>query len=258
MTSPRIFHLDEIYSGLTLRIEGDEFRYLRQVLRLRTRDELVILNGKNGEFPGIIRGFDQSGAIVEITGPGRILSAPLNITLAQGLVKGDKMEFLIEKAAELGVNRITPFLCQRSIPHLEGEKAKARVERWRKIAREGARQVGRASFPDIDDLTTFGEMLPRMPADSLRLIFWEEEEERGLREAIIPVLQQEGGAFTLVIGPEGGFSREEVTMAKDRDFISVSLGRQVLKVETALTAVLAIIHYEKGLLDPSGGKEAGQ
>ncbi|MDZ4164213.1 MAG: RsmE family RNA methyltransferase [Smithellaceae bacterium] len=255
MTRPRIFHFGEIYPGMTLRIEGDEFHYLRQVLRLRTKDELFILNGQNGELPGIIRGFDHSAATVEITGPGKILFAPLDITLAQALVKGENMEFLMEKATELGVNRIIPFHARRSIPRLEGEKAKARVGRWQKIAREGARQVGRPSFPLIEDLTTFEGMLSRMPGDSLRLIFWEEEEERGLRDVILSEPNRSVLAFSLVIGPEGGFSREEVAMANDQGFISVSLGRQVLKVETAIISVLAIIHYEKGLWGSSGSRE---
>ncbi len=255
MTRPKIFQPGEIQPGMTVLIDGGNLRYIRQVLRRQPGNEIYILDGNRGRFPAIIREIGTEAAIVEITGEADNSGIHPNITLAQALVKGNQMDFLVEKAAELGSGMIIPFRSARSIPHLADEKARARVDRWQKIAIEAARQVGRASFPRVEEVTDFSQMLTLIPTDSLRLIFWEEERQQGIRELFLAQSPCERPLVTIVIGPEGGFTRQEVEEATDQGFISVSLGRQVFKVGTALMVIMAVIQYEMGFLD--GGENTG-
>ncbi len=248
MTKPKIFHPQEIQPGMTILVDGGDLRYIRQTLRLKPGDEIYVLDGNNGCFPGMIKQVHPEVAMVEITGPGDNPGVQLDITLAQALVKGSQMDFLVAKAAELGATMIIPFRSARTIPLLEGDKARAKVERWQKIARQASRQVGRASFPRIEELTHFSQMLTQLPVCALKLIFWEEERQRGIRELLLAPSRPETSRVAIVIGPEGGFTRQEVAEAVNQGFISVSLGRQVFKVDTALMVIMAIIQYETGFL----------
>jgi 16S rRNA (uracil1498-N3)-methyltransferase len=166
------------------------------------------------------------------------------------------MDFIIRKATELGAHRIIPFRSARSVPQLTADKSRARVSRWRTIATEAARQCGRADIPEVNDVLSFEEMLASAEGGTLKIIFWEEESERGIKKLLRDNRYEGEKDIAVMIGPEGGFSKEEVDSAVKRGFISVSLGRNVLKVETAAVTILSIIQYELGIFggEPEGGK----
>ncbi len=232
-----------IENGL-LRIEGDEVRHIRRVLRLQAGDEVLVFDGLGKEFEGTIVEEGRSSVMVKIQ---RILSAkgdsPLEVTLAQSLLKGEKMDYLIQKATELGVKEIIPFLSSRSVPLLEKSGKLKRHHRWERIAIEASKQCGRGMVPKVGPLQDYADMLRGASTDHLRLILWEKD---GIK--LKEVLARSNGKTKIffVVGPEGGFSRDEVKEAKGSGFVAVTLGKRILRAETASLCFLSILQYEQG------------
>jgi 16S rRNA (uracil1498-N3)-methyltransferase len=241
---PRFYVPQPRIVGGMIRLEGDEVKHIRRVLRLGVGDGILLFDGVSEEY---------EGAIVE-EGPGFVLvridhvrtcrtESPLHLTLAQSLLKGEKMDYLIQKATELGVNRITPFFSSRSVPVLDGSRSQGRRCRWEKIALEASKQCGRGTLPEIEPIRSYSEMLLNVPPESVRLLLWEREGKR-LKE----VLETAGKAIEIffIVGPEGGLSPDEVGEAGEAGFISVNLGRRILRAETAAVCLLSILQYEWG------------
>jgi 16S rRNA (uracil1498-N3)-methyltransferase len=232
-----------IQDGL-LKIEGDEVKHIRKVLRLKAGDEILVFDGSGKEFEGAIVEERRSSVMVKVRG---IFSSKgdssLEVTLAQSLLKGEKMDYLIQKATELGVNEIIPFFSSRSVPVLEKSRRPNRHHRWEKIAVEASKQCGRGVVPKIESLQDYSSMLRAAPTDHLRLILWEGD---GLK--LKEVLERSGEKTKIffVIGPEGGFSPDEVDKAKRAGFVAVTLGKRILRAETASLCLLSILQYEWG------------
>lgn len=232
----------------------ENLRYVKSVLRMRNGDRLFLFDGTGFECEALIRDFTARGVAVEIVKKERVADKAISITLFQALPKANKMDSIIRKAAELGVDTIIPFHSARSIPRLSPETAVLKTLRWQKIAAEAARQCGASGIPEIRKILSLAEVLGYSQEGALRIIFWEEESETGLKQVLRNKKHEGIKDFIIVVGPEGGFLREEVDRAVALGFISVSLGRQILKVETAALAILSIIQYEKGIFNNTGGK----
>ena len=232
-----------IENGL-LKIEGDEVKHIRKVLRLKTGDEILVFDGLGKEFEGTIVEEGRSSVMVKIQdmlSPKR--DSPLEVTLAQSLLKGEKMDSLIQKATELGVKEIIPFFSSRSVPLLEKSRSLKRHHRWEKIAVEAAKQCGRGVVPKIESLQTYSGMLHAASADQLRLILWERD---GIKLRDMLEGSKERRKVFFMIGPEGGFSQDEIEKAERVGFIAVTLGRRILRAETASLCFLSILQYEWG------------
>jgi len=165
------------------------------------------------------------------------------VTLAQSLLKGEKMDTLIQKATELGVKEIIPFLSSRSVPLLGKSGRLKRHRRWERIAIEASKQCGRGMVPRIASLQDYSEMLQTASSGSLRLILWEKEGAK-LKKVLEKSLEKTKIFF--IIGPEGGFSQEEVEEAERTGFIIVTLGERILRAETASLCFLSILQYDRG------------
>ncbi len=233
----------KIEKGL-LRVEGEEVRHIRKVLRLRAGDEIVVFDGSAVEYLGTIVEERSSSVVIKIkeTLPS-VKESVLEVTLAQSLLKGEKMDYLIQKATELGVKEILPFFSSRSVPILDRSKAFARRRRWEKIAIGAAKQCGRGVIPKIGAFQGYPEMLEHVSPDSLLLFLWEKEGTR-LKEALKKY--KEKGKIFFIVGPEGGFSEREVEESKAKGFIPVTLGTRILRSETATLCLLSILQYEWG------------
>lgn len=260
MTTPRIYLPVFVAKGDICRTTEDQARYLGAVLRMREGDGVTVFNGAGAEYETVIRRFADKSVELEIVQRRDIPVAGHYLTLCQAIPKAEKMDGIIRHATELGANRIIPFLSARSIPRWKaspGEKAGLhKLERWRKIAVEACRQSGRSDVPEITDILSFADMLAFFPGEGLKLIPWEEETSLSIRD----VFRKERSAdsrstaslrhdmdfktIALAIGPEGGFSVDEIQQARRHGFLSVSLGRRVLRVETASLAALAVVQYE--------------
>jgi 16S rRNA (uracil1498-N3)-methyltransferase len=227
-----------------LKVEGQSVRHIRNVLRLKKGDGMTVFDGSGKEYNGTIVGESSSSVIMAIQEvlPSKTES-PLEITLAQSLLKGEKMDYLIQKATELGVREIVPFFSSRSIPLLEGSKRSAKLRRWVKIAIEASKQCGRGVVPVIQPIQEYSTLLLSASQDSLRLILWEREGAR-LRELLTSVKEKKKVFF--MVGPEGGFSQEEVENATQAGFLSISLGERILRSETVSLSLLSILQYQWG------------
>jgi 16S rRNA (uracil1498-N3)-methyltransferase len=227
-----------------LRIEGDEVKHIRKVLRLKAGDEIVVFDGLGKEYEGTIFEENPSSVMIKIE---NIFSSKkdssLEVTLAQSLLKGEKMDTLIQKATELGVKEIIPFFSSRSVPLLEKSKRLKRHHRWERIAIAASKQCGRGVVPKIESLRDYSEMLQIASPDALRFILWEKE---GIRLKELLERSKEKMKIFFIIGPEGGFGQEEVGEAKKAGFIPVTLGRRILRAETSSLCLLSILQYERG------------
>ncbi|MBU4310964.1 16S rRNA (uracil(1498)-N(3))-methyltransferase [bacterium] len=229
-------------------IKGDEARHIAQVLRLEEKDKIKVFTGGGREYLTEIIQVNKKEVIGRILEESRLdTEPPIEITLLQGLPKSDKMDFIVQKVTELGVKRIIPVITQRTVVKLNEEKARARRNRWQRIALEAAKQSGRAIVPEVREVIPFIQALDNLNRESLNLIPWEEETSTSLKEVLKRSrIQDPGSKITVFIGPEGGFTPEEVRAAKKKGAIPVSLGPRLLRTETAGLVTLAMVLYELG------------
>jgi 16S rRNA (uracil1498-N3)-methyltransferase len=241
---PRFYVSQPRIENGRLRVKGDEVRHIRKVLRLKAGDELVVFDGVGKEYEGRI--VEEGPSSVEIMVQNIFISekeSHLGVTLAQSLLKGEKMDYLIQKATELGVKEIVPFLSSRSVPRFEKTNALKRHRRWEKIAVEASKQCGRGVVPRIEPLQDYSEMVQNISPDFLRLVLWEKE---GVRLKEILEGSEEKKQIFFIVGPEGGLNPEEVGLAKQNGFAPVTLGKRILRAETASLCFLSILQYEWG------------
>jgi 16S rRNA (uracil1498-N3)-methyltransferase len=239
---PRIYIPPERIGGEGIALQSREARYILVVLRLAPGDEVTVFDGEGREYRTALFDDYEGGvylSIQEELNPER--ESPVRITLGQGLLKGEKMKFVIQKATELGVDRIIPLVSSRSIPLVEGERETLRIERWRRISQEAAKQCGRTVVPEVAPIQELGDFFSQ--GEGTRIILWEGE-PTPLRE-VIEKIDPKGG-ITLLIGPEGGFSEREVSMAQTSGFLVAGLGQRILRAETASLSVLSILQHRFG------------
>jgi 16S rRNA (uracil1498-N3)-methyltransferase len=216
-------------------------RHIAAVLRMKTGDALLLCDGQGAEYQVTIAEISKSAITTEIVSQKRREITAPRITLGQGLPKSDKMDWIVQKATELGVSNIAPLVTERTIVKIRDEEK--RISRWQKIAREAAMQSNRPDIPQIDAVIAFKDFLrtPNPEPRTLFLLPWEEASE-----PIKGVLKQNADAMHIIalIGPEGGFSSGEASLAREKGFHAVSLGPNILRTETAALAVLSMIGYE--------------
>jgi 16S rRNA (uracil1498-N3)-methyltransferase len=229
-------------------ITGQELQHMCRVLRLRPGDQVTLFDDAGREHEGVIRSVTESVARIEIVTSYEANSeSPLDLTLAVGLTKGEKMDLVVEKATELGVRAVLPVVSTYTVPKLDQEKIARRGRRWQKIALSAAKQCGRVRIPVILPLCDFGELVKRPSNAALKLLFWEKEERHTLNH--VYAMQSAARSMLVVIGPEGGFSVEEANLARRRGFQPVRLGRRVLRAETAAIVALSLIQFLWGDLN---------
>ncbi len=239
MRIPRLFLDDDLAEGREVVLDRPAASYLFRVLRLRAQAPVVLFNGRGGEYAARVIDPGQARLGVEAFSP-RESESPLELRLVQGVSKGERMDLTVQKAVELGVSRIEPVLCQRSVVNLEGKRREKRAARWRSIAVSACEQCGRNRLPAIDTARPLGEWLSAAPADDLRLVLHPE----GGRP--LGAWTASPATVTLLIGPEGGFTDEEVAAAEGAGFERLGMGPRVLRTETAAIAALAAIQARWG------------
>ncbi len=240
----RYFHVPLCkISGNRINISGKEHHHLMDVLRLREGDEITVLDGSGGIYEIALISCGEDAAVGEIKTRRQAQPQTAKVTLFAGLPKADKMDMIVQKATELGAHRIVPVLCQRTVPHLSAERAQKRVARWRHIAVEASKQSRRPFFPLISNVMLFREALEESRAN-LKLIFVALTSAAPKR--LKDVLKLNAGAkeVSIFIGPEGGFTEDEIRHALSVGVVPVSLGENILRTETAAIAATAIILYE--------------
>lgn len=221
-------------------ITGSDVPHITRVLRLGEGDAITLLDGCGGVFNAVIEKTGQSDVTCTV-GERRESSGSLSpqVTLVQGILKGDKMDLIVRKGTELGVSRFIPLACERSVVRLDGARGDRRRERWQRVAVEAAKQCRRDGIPEVARPAGWEEVLKGMPSRAAALIPWEEEENAALRDYLSEkAAPQEVYIF---IGPEGGFAAHEVALARAAKALPVSLGPRILRAETAALIVPALV-----------------
>lgn len=234
MTTPRFYHpaLDPLATHGDLPPEAAH--HAAKVLRLKDGDHIVLFDGRGGEYPAVITGMAKQSVSVEISPKlERECESSLKVTLAQGISGGDKMDFTLQKAVELGVAHIQPIACERSVVKLSGDRAEKRLRHWRQVVISACEQCGRNRVPEVAPILSLHDWLGTLNGEELRLTL-APGAPGGLKDLGPPAVP-----VTLLIGPEGGLAPGEMTAAASQGFTSVRLGPRVLRTETAALAALA-------------------
>lgn len=236
---PRIFVEKNNINQSQIVITGTDVFYLSNVLRLKKKDKIIVLDGTNKEYLVEIAIIKDDKIICQKISENNVNDiSGISITLVQSLPKHKKMDLIIEKATELGVSKIIPVITERTIVKGSGNK----LTRWKRIAKESSEQCGRCKIPIIEEITDFDNVFREIRNYELSIMPWELEKENSIKK----VLKENFGKekIVLFIGNEGGFSLTEVKKAIDNGVKTVSLGNLILRVETAVVSTLSIINYE--------------
>ncbi len=238
MGARRFFVADTHASGDLVAIEGSDAHKIVHVLRLRAGDAIELVDSAAHVFDAILRveGERVQALLGATQTPHR---QTLVVDVAQGVPKGQKMDFVVEKLTELGVATLLPLVSERTVVRDVGD---AKLERWRRLARSAAQQSGRVDIPQVTQALGFADVLARFRDYDTVLMPWEVAEPQALRERL-PALLAGAQRVLVLIGPEGGFSHDEAARARDAGAHLISLGRRILRTETAALATLAVLEF---------------
>lgn len=242
MAFSRLYVSSELQTGRQVQLDEDRTRYVGRVLRLRAGDALSVFNGNDGEFAATIMSIGKLTATI-VLGEQIVADteSSLKVHLVQGVSRGERMDFVVQKATELGVKRISPVLTEFSVVKFDAGRAKKRRDHWRKVAESACEQSGRIRPPLIDLPVALNAWLGDKPKDAdIDLIL-----EPGAPDALAKIGAPETKVCVLV-GPEGGFSPSEYEDASIAGFTSVSLGPRTLRTETAALAAITILQSRWG------------
>lgn len=237
MADPRIYIADvELHAAATLRLPDPAFRHLVQVLRLRVGERFIAFDGCGGEFAAQLSDVGKREATATL---GERISiereSSLDLTLAQCVSKGDRMDYTVQKAVELGVTRIVPLVSSRSVVKLDAERWDKKLDHWRGVVVSACEQSGRTRVPTLVDVQPLASWLPTAAATSTCLTL------DPLATQALRALSAPTGPVTLLVGPEGGLSEVELRRAADAGFIGLRMGPRILRTETAGVAALAAL-----------------
>ncbi len=224
-------------------ITGADVNHIRNVLRMRTDEEVLIADGQGAEYRCKLTELGENEVRAQIlwklSGNAEL---PSQITLFQGLPKSDKMDLIVQKCVELGVSRIVPVSTKRTVVKLDAKKEQTRIKRWSTISESAAKQSGRGVIPEVSEVMTFGEALEEAKHLDVLLIPYERAEHMAETRQILEGIKP-GQSVGIFIGPEGGFEESEVEKAVTAGAKAITLGKRILRTETAGMAVLAMLGY---------------
>ena len=226
-----------------IHLTGTDVNHIRNVLRMRQGEEVLVSDGQGKDYHCELVELNEEEVIAKICwvleGNAEL---PCEITLYQGLPKGDKMEFIIQKCVELGVTRVVPVNTRRTIVKLDAKKEQARIKRWTGISESAAKQSGRGVVPEITGVKSFAQALEDAKMRDVCLIPYELAKDMAHTRELLSAIQP-GMSVGIFIGPEGGFEESEVTQAMEAGAKPITLGRRILRTETAGMAVLSMLVY---------------
>lgn len=223
-------------------ITGDDAKHIAKVLRMKIGEELTVCDTKGYDYHCMIESLSDKEVTLKVLSAEESQSEPsVKVHLYQAMPKGDKLELIIQKAVELGVDSITPVMTRRCVSKPDAKSMAKKLERYNRIALEAAKQSGRGKIPQVKPLLDLNEALDEMAETSCPILFYE--------NATAPakeVIDQAGQEIAVLIGSEGGFDESEVVKAKEKGCQVLSLGNRILRCETAPLAALSIIMFETG------------
>lgn len=236
---------DNQLAGDLATVTGELYRHMARVLRLKAGSNVVLIDDQGKQLCGVIEEVGAKSLSVRVTRTLESAEQPegMRITLYQGLPKGEKLDLILQKCTELGVSEVVTFDAARSVVKLRGERSAGRLERCEKIVQEAARQSGRHAAPKVAIGGNLDQVL-REARHTVKLLLWEGEQTTRLRDCF--QAHQSPESVAVVVGPEGGLSAHEVEQALACGFTAVSLGKRILRTETAGIAMLSILQFYWG------------
>jgi len=245
---PRFHCPGPLVPGESYRLPDAIARHAGRALRLREGDVIALFDGTGGEVPGTLR-FEGGHACVQLgIHDPREAELPGKITLVQGLPSGDKMDWVIEKAVELGVTRIAPIAARRSVVQLSSERRAKRMTHWRRVIASACEQCGRNRLPEVDEPVSLAHWLEKRDG-SAPVLLCHPDAEATLMQALRDADAAQIGALALLVGPEGGWADEEIALAQAHGVHAVRFGSRVLRTETAGMALIAAATALMGWVD---------
>ncbi len=237
MRIPRIYTDSALREGATAELDENAALHVGRVLRMQPGQELRLFNGDGNDYPATITSANKKNVEVQVGTPdANPTESPLDIILGQALSKGDRMDYAVQKAVEMGVTRIVPLTTERCDVKLKGDREDKRLRHWQSVAISAAEQCGRARVPDILPVMTVTGWLEHTRDCEVRLVL-HHRTEQSLDAMAKPT------RVALMIGPEGGLSADEISQAESEGFLPVALGPRVLRTETAPVAAMALCQY---------------
>lgn len=237
MRTPRIYTDAALNEGATTDLDDSAAQHVGRVLRMQPGQELLLFNGDGNDYPATITEAGKKRVEVRIGTPAEnTTESSLDIVLGQTLSKGDRMDYAVQKAVEMGVTRIVPLTTERCDVKLKGDREDKRRRHWQSVATSAAEQCGRARVPEITPVMSLTDWFDHTGDCDLRLVL-HHRTEQSLNTLAKPT------RIALMIGPEGGLSPEEITAAQTAGFLPVALGPRVLRTETAPVAAMALCQW---------------
>lgn len=236
---PRIYFAHNLQAGDLVTLNAEASKHLLQVLRLKCGAKFIIFNNTAGEFVASIKDSKKNlvvAAVVEFV--SRNVESPLAIHLGQGIARGEKMDWIIQKSVELGISTITPLFTEYCNVKLPTDRAIKRTLHWQKIAQGASEQSGRCTVPQVAASTNLADWV--VAATGLRLVL-APEAKTSLRQ--LDAIPEQ---VALLVGPEGGLSPKEIGFAEEHGFVAINLGPRILRTETAALVALSILQYKWG------------
>ena len=224
-------------------IQGQDAKHISKVLRLGIGDRIPITNGKGKDFVAKITSISKSNIELDIIDKvDSLTESSIDITLCSGMLKDKKMDLVIKHATQLGIKKWIPFFCERSIPTPDIKRIEKRKTRWETLSKESLKQCQRSQLPDVSMPISFNELLTRAKSYDMKIAFWEKAQIKLSTLKKKPSIQK----VMILIGPEGGFSEKEITLAEEKGFHSYSLGPRILRAETASISACTLIQHLLG------------
>jgi len=240
MRISRIYHPERLHVDLEIELASQSAIHLTRVLRCKEQDELILFNGNGSEYPAVITSINRNHVWVKVLSHHDSNNeSPLTITLVQAISKGERMDYTIQKAVELGVNTIIPLITERSL-NLKSDRVEKKLTHWKGIAISACEQCGRNIIPAITTPVLLNNWLNDSNEDELNLML---APSAGKHLNNITYSQEN---ITLLIGPEGGLSGNEITQCLDHGLTGIQMGPRILRTETAAVTSLSIIQYNWG------------
>lgn len=235
---PRFFVTSDAISPDRITITGDDARHISRSLRMKSGESLTVCSPDGIEYDCVIAEITAEAVILDVLSSAPSANEPpYRAVVYQSLVRGERFDTVIQKSVEFGAHRIVPVATARATVKLSAADAEKKRVRWQRIAEEAAKQCGRACVPEVAPLMTFDRAISE--AGGTKLFCYEDERTLHLRDAI----SEEIGEFSIFIGPEGGYAPEEAALAAQAGAQTVSLGRRILRTESAAPFVLACLSY---------------
>ena len=251
---PRIYQPIPLCRGQMIELDAQATVHLTKVLRLRVGDALVVFNGEGGEYTANVSEVGRRSTMIEIGEfVDRSVESTLELVLLQGVSRGERMDYTVQKAVELGVSRIVPVMTARTMVNLKGDRQEKRRGHWQSVVNGACEQSGRNRVPVVAPVMKFADAIAAedVAAPGLKLVLHHRA------EANLNSLPAPKGPVTLLIGPEGGLSAEEIAAAEAVGFLSLCLGPRVLRTETAALAAMSVLQWQWGDFSEVGSVTRG-